>query len=114
MKQEYTFEEILVLLERARMDDVSQRLRELWAEMVTDKARLLMERDSLRTQLAEVEADAKRYLFIRNGGAYIEPTEYAEDGIIVKDMYMATDTGKYYADLRDFDMDLDAAMKEQP
>jgi hypothetical protein len=62
---------------------------------------------------AEVEAlrsDAARYRFIRNGGAYIEPSEYAEDGIILKDMYMATDTGKYYADLRDFDMDLDAAI----
>ena len=32
MKPPYTFEEILILLERARMDDVSDRLRELWSE----------------------------------------------------------------------------------
>jgi len=31
-KPEYTIEEILLLLERARMDDVADRLRELWAE----------------------------------------------------------------------------------
>jgi len=31
-KQPYTIEEILLLLERARMDDVADRLRELWAE----------------------------------------------------------------------------------
>ena len=34
MNQPYTFEEILLLLERTRMDDVSQRLRELWKERV--------------------------------------------------------------------------------
>lgn len=69
----------------------------------------------MRDRLAEVEKDAARYRFIRNGGAYIEPAEYEADGVAVKDMYMATETGKYYADLRDFDMDLDAAMnKEQP
>lgn len=42
MKPPYTIEELLLILESARMDDVSDRLRELWAEMVTDKARLMM------------------------------------------------------------------------
>lgn len=33
MNQPYTFEEILLILEKARMDDISQRLRELWQEL---------------------------------------------------------------------------------
>ena len=37
-KEPLTIEEILLLLERARMDDVSQRLRELWADAEDLKA----------------------------------------------------------------------------
>lgn len=75
-----------------------------------DREAILKDRVALSMELETLRAEALRYRFIRNGGAYIEPSEYAEDGIILKDMYMATDTGKYYADLRDFDMDLDAAI----
>lgn len=48
-------------------------------------------------------ADAARYQFLRNGGAYLEPNE--------GEIYMATDYGaKYYKDLREFDMDIDEAL----
>ena len=65
--------------------------------------RLTAERDALR-------ADAMRYRFIRDGNAYIEPNHYDEDGKVTKEMYMALETGKYYADMRDFDMDIDAGI----
>ena len=61
------------------------------------------ERDALR-------ADAMRYQFIRDGNAYIEPNHYDEDSKVMKEMYMALETGKYYADMRDFDMDIDAGI----
>ena len=70
-------------------------------------------RSALLKAVEALEKDAARYRFIRNGGAYIEPQEYESGGKIVKEMYMATETGKYYADLRDFDMDLDAAMQKE-
>ena len=63
-------------------------------------------RDALR-------ADAMRYRFIRDGNAYIEPNQYDEDGTVTKEMYMAMETGKYYKDMRDFDMDIDAAIGEK-
>ena len=48
-------------------------------------------------------ADAARYQFLRNGGAYLEPNE--------GEIYMATDYGaKYYKDLRGLDMDIDEAL----
>lgn len=52
-------------------------------------------------------ADAARYQFLRNGGAYLEPNE--------GEIYMATDYGaKYYKDLRDLDMDIDEAIAAAP
>ena len=52
-------------------------------------------------------ADAARYQFLRNGGAYLEPNE--------GEIYMATDYGaKYYKDLRDLDMDIDEALAAAP
>ena len=52
-------------------------------------------------------ADAARYRFLRNGGAYLEPNE--------GEIYMATDYGaKYYKDLRDLDMDIDEALAAAP
>ena len=50
-----------------------------------------------------LRADEGRYRFIRGGGAYIES--------VGSEIYMATDVGcKYYADLRDMDLDIDAAI----
>jgi hypothetical protein len=62
MKPPLTFEEILLLLERARMDDVSQRLRELWAEKerevqnVRDDAAFLINRKLKESQLRSASA----------------------------------------------------------
>lgn len=70
-------------------------------------------RAALLKAVEEMAADAARYQFIRNGGAYIEPNHYDEDGKQIKEMYMATETGKYYTDMRDFDMDLNEAMQKE-
>ena len=64
----------------------------------------------LTAENAALKADAERYRFIRDGNAYIEPNHYDEDGKVTKEMYMALETGKYYADMRDFDMDIDAGI----
>ena len=47
-----------------------------------------------------------------SGNAYIEPNQYDEDGKVTKEMYMAMETGKYYKDMRAFDMDIDAGIAE--
>jgi len=61
-KPEYTIEEILLLLERARMDDVADRLRELWAEKqdaYDEAVRLLAEADKIMWLMrSEIEAKA--------------------------------------------------------
>lgn len=62
----------------------------------------------LDEKIEELHRDARRYQFIRGGGAFIAPNEYDD---IQGEVYMDTNNGgKYYQDMRDFDMDLDAAI----
>ena len=62
MNQPYTIEEILLLLEAARMLDVADRLRELWAEKerevqnVRDDAAFLINRKLKESQLRSASA----------------------------------------------------------
>ena len=88
-------------------DEKIERLSQLFEQErnVSDTQALLIER--LTTERDALKADAERYRFIRDGNAYIEPNHYDEDGIVTKEMYMAMETGKYYKDMRDFDMDID-------
>jgi len=78
-----------------------------WDEVVAQMVVYRNERDALGMKIDALAKDAARYRFIRDGNAYIEPNHYDEDGIVTKEMYMAMETGKYYKDMRDFDMDID-------
>ena len=62
MNQPYTFEEILLILEEHMMNDLSQRLRELWAEKerevrnVRDDAAFLINQKLKESQLRSASA----------------------------------------------------------
>lgn len=84
---------------RDSLSDYSQ-----WAGRPTALENALAHIDAQAVRLDAAERDAARYQFVRAGGAYIEPNE--------GELYMADDIGgKYYKDMRDFDMDIDAAME---
>ena len=115
------------LIERLRMMQSALGVDETCGEAAAALERMGAERDALKEQMTAdrkqfldmrderdaLRADAMRYRFIKDGNAYIEPNHYDEDGKVTKEMYMALETGKYYADMRDFDMDIDAAIGEK-
>ena len=116
LEKEHTefYSEVVTL--RSTVEHLRLRENRLTAERDALKEQMTADRKQfldMRDERDALRADAMRYRFIKDGNAYIEPNHYDEDGKVTKEMYMALETGKYYADMRDFDMDIDAAIGEK-